>query len=535
MDERATLCSMPLSRTLLRKLNEALLHRRISEGHTLLNGFCATIAAIEPKDPLAIAGLLCLAQWIDTGYGSYKLLNRPLARLKRANNAEVKLIDFVRLKTIEGYQAFAHENMVAAIAAFAFVLQVGEGQVDTFLIAQTHFWKGRAHRSQGEYELALDHILTAKRAAVALDAPKFLAAIKIHESWLLFQRGQLKDASRLLDEAEDELRSTGHYLSLGNIESARGRFVRRSGEYAKALMHFERAVDLYSLQGFEHPNMARALVNAAYVKRLIALDLRERSNPQRARAAHHVRFIEICQEALDLLTRAGKIYAAHDHASGSGSVCVNAAHLHLDCGDIDLAEERANAAFRLGDERKDHILMSRACTLQAQIHHERAEEQIGDATDTAVHANHAKTWAEEAIAIAKTTQNKRLLANAYITRSTVATGDFFQDWETAKQFAALAGELLSRDDRDHLSKELGQLKTRILRATGIHDMLRAWSEGIVHEKTFQQVTEEFAEIVIPKVWLREDRKISRVAKKLCISPKKVRRVLRNANLLADDI
>ena len=62
-------------------------------------------------------------------------------------------------------------------------------------------------------------------------------------------------------------------------------------------------------------------------------------------------------------------------------------------------------------------------------------------------------------------------------------------------------------------------------------MLRTWSEGIISNKTFQQITEEFAEIVIPKVWMREDRKISRVATQLSMSPKKVRRILINANAI----
>ena len=522
---------MALSPLTLRKLNNALLHRRMSEGHKLLRRAHKDIVAMKPADAHAIATLLCVAQWIDTGYESHRLLDQLIGRFSKTQSAEMKFIDYVRLKMTEGFCAFANEDISTAIATFAFVLQVGIGNIDTFLIAQAHFWKGRAHRSQGEYELALHHIAEAKNAAKTLNAPQFLAAMKIHESWLLFQRGQRKDAFRLLDEAESELKATGHFLSLGNIESARGRFVRRSGEYAKALAHFEHAVAIYSLQASEPPNMARVLVNAAHVKRLIALDLRERSNTARAKAAQHARFIEICQEALDLLERAGKIYAHHGHVSGSGAVCVNAAYLHLDCGDIDRAEEEAREAFRLGENRQDHILMARARTLQALIHHERAEEQIGDTADTAMHANHAKTCAEEAIETARMTQNKRLLAGSYIIRSTVAASDFFQDWETAKQFAALAGELLSAEDRDHLSKELGQLKARILRATGIHDMLRSWSEGVVHNKTFQQVTEEFAEIVIPKVWMHEDRKVSRVAEKLSISPKKVRRILRNANLL----
>jgi hypothetical protein len=129
------------------------------------------------------------------------------------------------------------------------------------------------------------------------------------------------------------------------------------------------------------------------------------------------------------------------------------------------------------------------------------------------------------------TQNSRLLAGAYIARSSIAANDFFEDWETAKLFATLAGEMIGKDDVDHLSKQLTSLKTRILRATGIDEMLRAWSEGIVGDKTFQQVTEEFAELVIPKVWAREGRKIARVAERLSISPKKVRRILNSVDLL----
>ena len=91
--------------------------------------------------------------------------------------------------------------------------------------------------------------------------------------------------------------------------------------------------------------------------------------------------------------------------------------------------------------------------------------------------------------------------------------------------------MIGKDDVDHLSKQLSSLKTRILRATGIDEMLRSWSEGIVGDKTFQQVTEEFAELVIPKVWAREGRKIARVAERLSISPKKVRRILNNVDML----
>ena len=86
------------------------------------------------------------------------------------------------------------------------------------------------------------------------------------------------------------------------------------------------------------------------------------------------------------------------------------------------------------------------------------------------------------------------------------------------------------DENDHLSEDPGALKSKIVRATDISDKLRCWSEGIVGDKTFQQITEEYAEIVFPKDWLRDYRKVSRVAERLSVSPKKVRRILRNAGL-----
>jgi hypothetical protein len=51
----------------------------------------------------------------------------------------------------------------------------------------------------------------------------------------------------------------------------------------------------------------------------------------------------------------------------------------------------------------------------------------------------------------------------------------------------------------------------------------------VGPRTFQQVEEEFAEIVIPRVWMKLGRNISRVAQQLKVSPKKVRRALHNAH------
>lgn len=66
-------------------------------------------------------------------------------------------------------------------------------------------------------------------------------------------------------------------------------------------------------------------------------------------------------------------------------------------------------------------------------------------------------------------------------------------------------------------------------------MLRAWSTGFVDGQSLRQLTEEFAPIVIPRVWEREGRNVSRVADKLSISPRKVRRILHAAGAAKTDV
>ncbi|HZD47076.1 MAG TPA: hypothetical protein VE109_13460, partial [Acidobacteriaceae bacterium] len=139
-------------------------------------------------------------------------------------------------------------------------------------------------------------------------------------------------------------------------------------------------------------------------------------------------------------------------------------------------------------------------------------------------------YAEEAVQLALQTQNRRLLAGAHIVCGMVAASDFFREWEEARRCEMESAALLRSYDRDHLGEELAILKSKIMRSIGIDETLRAWSQGIVGRKTFQQMTEEFAEVVIPQVWLREGKKVSRVAARLSISPKKVRRILRSVGL-----
>jgi tetratricopeptide (TPR) repeat protein len=526
---------------LLEELNDAIEARRVQEGIAMLGHLDCKGITVSALGAVQAPFLLCLAQWVDQGYESPQLVDDLLQQIPPEARAQMPLRDFLMVRMAEAFAAMAHEDTDRAIELLGFVLAAERELGSEHLSVLAHFWKGRAHRKKGEYQKASEDIVAARQLAQHLELKKLAAAIQIQEAWLAFQRAEPKEALSLLDQAEEQLRTTDDDISLGNISSARGRIVRRTGEYAESLAHYHRAVVIYQRRNADHRNLARTLVNAAYVKRLLALNLRKqldtRAQPSRGgqRASNGSgsvkrRYMALCHQALADLDEAGRIYALHQHHGGTGSVLVNGGHLHLDLGDIERAAVEGAKAYDLAHSKHDLILMARARILEAYAENARVEEELGEDANIATHAHQARRYAEEAVQLALQTQNRRLLAGAHIVCGMVAASDFFGEWEEARRCEMESAALLRSYDRDHLGEELAILKSKIMRSIGIDETLRAWSQGIVGRKTFQQMTEEFAEVVIPQVWLREGKKVSRVAARLSISPKKVRRILRSVGL-----
>ncbi len=535
---------MPRQSHFIVELDHALMERQVAQGFALLHRSNSSLIRLESSQEGAAGIVVRVAQWVDLGYRDVEFLQQLLMKFPADSRGAMTLTSFLQLLMAEAFCALGEESLDRAIELLDYVLRAESELGDQRLAAIAHFWKGRAHRKKGEYDAAMEDVVKGRRLMQAIPAPKLAAVIQIQESWLLFQKGQLSDGLRLLEEAREQLAGTDDVLSLGNIESARGRMERHGGKYAEALDHFAKAVQLYAERDPSHRNLARALVNAASVKRLIALQLRKHIDAQaesskggrrdvssRRAQGQLARYTEICREALEELQRAGEIYAQHRYYGGIAAVLENTGYLHLDSGNIELGASEALKAYELAHDRNDHIHMARARTLQCIAENARVDEQLGEDADAAVHAANARSYAEDAVHWAELTQNRRLTAEAYVARGMTFANDFFQEWEEAKRCADRAAALLAPEDRDHLWEDLMALKTRILRASSIDETLRAWSEGILGEKTFQQVTEEFAEIVIPKVWQREGKKVSKVSARLSISPKKVRRILRNVGLL----
>lgn len=533
----------------LRELRDNVASRQIRKGFDHLRAQNALLQSCGPHQPGGAVLLGYLAQWVDIGFGPAGLVRQLLARFPVARRETLALLDYVHLRMAEGLVAMSEEEYGRAAEHFAVVLALESEIQDKQVISIANFWTGRCFRRQGRYADALGYVAKARELALSLQYPKMAAVMRVLEGWIAFQEGKPEEAAKILGEAESVLLETDDHLTRGNISSAYGRIARRLGNYDQALTRFAKAIEEYGKRDPHNRNLARSYVNIAFVKRMLAQQLRDKLDREAARSrkksareavpapSTRIRSREqlarLRSEAFQHLENAREIYARFSDHRGTGNVHITFAYLYLDDGELDRAAAEGATAFQLGDEKQDSVLKARARILQCAVESAKFEEQVEEGSSEAPSSQLACEFAREGLQLAKRTQNRRLIAKAHIALGLALCLDFAEDMEEARQCCDEATILLKPTSHDYVWRELQQLR-RKLRGTGnINAALRDWSHGLVGGKTFQQVSEEFASIVIPKVWRREGCKVARVAERLSISPKKVRRVLRDQGLLSD--
>jgi tetratricopeptide (TPR) repeat protein len=535
----------PIDAPLLSDLQTHVAAREIERGLACLAAHEKALAELDPSKANAARLLLLVAIWNDIGFAPSPAVKDLLSRFDARSRSRLSVSDYICLRMAQGMAAMADESMDAAIAHFDFVLSLPEELDDRFLLAIAHYWKGRCLRRRGDYDEALICTGRGKDLAFELGAPRMAAVMQVLESWLLFQVGKWKEALRVSEEAESELRRTDDYVTLGNIQSFYGRMARREGRFDQAIELFASAIAHYRKRDPQHPNLARSLANMALAKRGIALQLQRRvdldaqrrrkrsirtaESPSQSassspRADHRRRLTQLRREALEHLDAAREIYRLRPTHHGVGTVHLNAAYIYLDASDFQRAEDESHAAYQLAEEKRDYILMGRARVLQCMIENAKVEEEIGGG-DPGHHARRALDLSQEAIELAKHTQHHLLLATAYLWQGLTQSNAFFDNADAARESYDLARAACGATQPDSIWQDLQTLRARIVRKGTVDPALKAWSQGAIGDKSFRQINEEFAEMVIARVWEREGRKVSRAAARLSISPKKVRRVL----------
>ena len=546
MGARKTDASLPIDAGFLAQLQQHVAAREIERGIACLASRSDLTAPLDSSQKNAARLMAHLAIWTDVGFTGPPL-RETLKRFAPESRSKLSITDYICLRMAEGMVAMAEEAMETALGHFDFVLGLGEELDDQFLLSIAYFWKGRCLRRRGEYDEALIYTGKGRDLALELGHPRMAAVMQVLEGWLLFQQGKWKEAVRISQVAERALGETDDYVTLGNIQSFYGRMARREGRFDKAIEFFESAIRHYGKRDPKHPNLARSLANMALAKRGIALQLqkridrevqRRRKTPAKTEANppsggrdaqkrdYRDRVNLLRREALEHLKAAQSIYQQRPSHHGVGTVYLNAAYIHLDGGDFQRAEEEAVSAYETAEAKQDYILMVRARILQCMIANAKVEEEIGEGPDPGNHARRAFEFSQQAVELAKHTQHHLLLANAHVWQGLTQCNSFFDNPEAARASYDLARASCGTNQPDNnMLQDLQTLGAKILRKGSVHPALKAWSQGAVGDKTFRQISEEFAEIVIARVWEREGRKVSRVATRLSISPKKVRRIL----------
>jgi tetratricopeptide (TPR) repeat protein len=536
-----------LSSHQLQDLRRLLHERQIGAGISLLETYRPQLEEMNAGELDTGVALGTLAQWVDVGYEGGELLCRLLARFPSDKRSSLPLTDYLQLRMAEAVVAMRREDLPEALEHLRAVLVLEKDTGDPRIAVIAGLWKARCLRKAGEYDQALEVTRQSMQLAENQGLAHLAALLRTLESWMVFQQGESKEAVRILQEAETVLRDTDDFITLGNIQSAYGRIALREGRYDHAMQYFDASIDLFQKRSSLEGYLARSLTNIAQAKRFLALQLRRSIDARRERqrlnnqpelpadkkdkAGQLERMYDLLRNAQADLAKADEIYRRRGNHHGTGNVDVNYAQICVELGDLDVAEKRASEAFDLGATKADYLLMCRARIVQATVANARFEEQIGESDDPSRFAQLANDCAKEAVALGERTESRRLVAQAYICEGMTLVNGFFNNTDKARACCDQAETYLNHDKHDALWQEVEILRSRILHA-GLEDPnLRAWSQGAVGDKSLQEVVADFEEVLIRRVWEREGRKVSRVANKLAVSPKKVRRVLRHLGLL----
>jgi tetratricopeptide (TPR) repeat protein len=527
-----------ISSDLLTALRADIDSRQIDHGTQLLASCTNIIESFDPSVENAAAFLGILAEWIDLGFGNLGLVKKLIGTYGKHVRTKLTVLEYIPLRMAEGMVAMSTERLDSAIEHFSVVLQLARETDAWDVLAITNYWVARCQRKKGQYTEALAHLKKALDFQSAHGHAQNEVPARVLQSLILFEQGDIKQALAGLREAESILSAADDYVARGNIQSTYGRIFERELRFGQAIEHYARAITEYQKRDSRHVNVARTIADMSFTRILVARDLRrnietypdqQKNAPgSPTRAARVKELSNLYATILADLDQAAEIYSQQPNARGIARVWLYRGYLNLDMGKLDLASDAASEAFKAAESKHDYILLASARNLQCMIDNARVDEEVEGWIHYAVAS---QDYAREAVELANNTQNRRLLAIVHTWEGLTLSNSFFRARDKAREALERAASYIEPGVRDHIWQDFQILRKRLLENASLEPKLLQWAHGEIGEKTFRQLEEDFADLVIPRLWEEEKRKVSRVASRLSVSPRKVRRVLTRLGLM----
>ncbi len=523
---------------LLTNLKADIDYRRIQQGVDRISSSAQLMEQFDPSLKNAAEFVGVLAQWCDLGQSDISMVRNLIAKYDKEDRSRLPVSEYLHLRMAEGLVSMKDQSLETALDHFELVVKLGSETAPWDVLTITHHWMARCQRKKGQYAAALTHI----RKALELQtrhghAPNQVPA-RVLESLILFDLGDTEHAIANLRQAEVILDETDDYETLGHVQCIYGRILRRELRYGQAIKHYTEAIESFrKRRGKDDANVARTLVDMSQARIQMARQFRTNiegysqprvSDSKADRAALMRDLTSLYERILTDLETADEVFNESSNARGLARVHLSKANVYLEMGDLEVAAEEAAKAYELAASKIDYILMSFARNLQCMVENGWVEEQIEGWVE---HAIASREFARDALELAGNTQDRRLLAMVNIWYGLVLSSSFFNERESAHEAMDRAATYIDLSCHDHIWQDFQNLKRRLLENAVLEPRLVQWAQGEIDDKTFRQLEEEFANLVIPRIWEQEGRKISRVASRLSIAPRKVRQVLSRLGFL----
>lgn len=441
-----------------RKLSKAVTKREISRALAIIDRHINQLQTV-PLLQVGAIHLLAYCAWSIDYYGpNFEPVKKAVARFRQIPRKELTLSDLVLLNIAEGLVQFHQEQYREAAVLFRQAQKDADRSEDAELMTVSRYYLGRVFWKLRIYNRSLEYIRDAIRRDLALKNDARVASMELVEGWLLFLKGEIPHSQAVLDRAQARLGNRDDaWIDLGNIRSFQGRLYRESGpdHYLKALECFAKAIEAYRKHDPGHRNVARALINSAFVYRLMSRDLGDvRKKEGREERAAEVERLQ--KKAFDEIEEALTIYrfANGRHLGALSRLHSIVALLYFDRCEFDKSAAAAEEAYHYASGRGDNVGMANARIIQAKL---ALDSDLKGYVD--VHS--ALSFAREAVECALQTENRRVLARAYIREAEVIIALPERDSFTAQQCLDKARKCLVKEDRDYLSNILDRVEKEI--------------------------------------------------------------------------